>query len=35
MNDKTLEGYKMLGILKEFLETNHINIEAKMAEWRK
>lgn len=35
MNDKALEGYKMLGILKEFLETNHINIEAKMAEWRK
>lgn len=34
-NDKNLEGYKMLGILKEFIESNHINIEAKMAEWRK
>lgn len=35
VNDKNLEGYKMLGILKEFLATNNINIEAKMAEWRK
>lgn len=35
VNDKNLEGYKMLGILKEFLSANNINIEAKMAEWRK
>ncbi len=34
-NDMSLEGYKMLGILKEFLDSNHINIAAKMAEWRK
>lgn len=30
-----MEGYRMLGILKDFLETNNIDIEAKMAEWRK
>lgn len=34
-NYEKLEGFKMLGVLKEFLVSNNINIEAKMAEWRK
>lgn len=34
-NDEKLEGFKMLGVLKEFLVSNNINIAAKMAEWRK
>lgn len=29
-----LEGYKLFGIMKEFLTQNNIDIEAKMAEWR-
>lgn len=33
--DKSVEGYKLLGVLKDFLVTNNINIAAKMAEWRK
>lgn len=34
-NDAKLEGFKMLGALKDFLKFNNINIAAKMAEWRK
>ena len=29
------EGYKLFGVLKEFLIQNNIDIEAKQAEWRK
>lgn len=29
------EGWRMLGVLKKFLRDNNIDIEAKMAEWRK
>lgn len=31
---KDFEGYKLFGILKEFLTNNHIDIAAKQAEWR-
>lgn len=31
----TIEGYKVFGVLKEFLNDNHINISEKRAEWRK
>lgn len=30
-----MEGYKLFGIMKEFLTTNNINIEAMQASWRK
>lgn len=32
---KDFEGYKLFGVLKEFLDNNHINIEEKQAEWQK
>lgn len=34
-SQKDLEGYKLFGILKDFLVVNGINIEAMRAEWRK
>ena len=30
-----LEGYKLFGIMKEFIKANNIDIAAKQAEWRK
>lgn len=35
VSDKDFEGYKLFGILKDFLITNHIDIEAKQREWCK
>lgn len=35
VNDKDFEGYKLFGVLKDFLITNHIDIEAKQREWQK
>lgn len=35
VNDKDFEGYKLFGVLKDFLTTNHIDIEAKQREWCK
>lgn len=32
---KDFEGYKLFGVLKDFLAVNNINIEAMRAEWRK
>lgn len=32
---KDFEGYRLFGVLKEFLTTNHIDIEAKQREWQK
>ena len=33
--DYTGEGWRMIGLLRQFLEDNGIDIEKKMAEWRK
>lgn len=33
--DGTLEGWKLFGIMKDFLKENGIDISKKMAEWRK
>ena len=35
VSDKNFDGYKLFGVLKEFLTTNHIDIEAKQREWCK
>ena len=35
VSDKDFDGYKLFGVLKEFLTTNHIDIEAKQREWCK
>lgn len=35
VSDKDFEGYKLFGVLKDFLTTNHIDIETKQREWRK
>lgn len=34
-NSKDFEGYRLFGVLKEFLNTNGIDIEAKQREWQK
>lgn len=34
-NEYRGEGWRMIGVLRQFLEDNDINIEKKMAEWRK
>ena len=34
-NEYRGEGWRMIGVLRQFLEDNGINIEKKMAEWRK
>lgn len=33
VNSKDFEGYKLFGVLKEFLTSNNIDIEAKQREW--
>lgn len=35
VSDPKLQGYELLGVLKDFIEFNHIDIAAKQAEWRK
>lgn len=35
VKSKDFEGYKLFGVLKDFLTTNHIDIEAKQREWCK
>ena len=34
IENEDIEGYKLFGILKEFLKANHIDIEKKQEEWR-
>ncbi len=34
VSDPDFEGYKLFGIMKEFLKDNYIDIAAKQAEWR-
>ena len=34
-NDYTGEGWRLIGVLRQFLKDNNIDIEAKRAEWRK
>ena len=35
MQEYTGEGWRMIGLLRQFLKDNNIDIEKKMAEWRK